>query len=832
MTTRTLNTATYTKSAKAKEFEAKLRAIDPKSSDQESQVALVWLPAIEKHWKKVSITRYKHCDAYVSIDKKALLIEFKADVDMQDATVRAKVLAQAIQYYTRFLNGKTNLRTPDVIFVADRNECWALHINYVNQYVNMVDEKLAPSEQWKNAKLLEALVKDAAVQEQSIVYHIDDPDFDPEKIFDAIDAMANGIARIVPITAATLKKGFDYFSTKILKSTEGMSANEVVGRFYGYLKSQDDAIIMNGKLMGVDGYAPVAVDEVKARQFKARFGAFTENDHRELERLYDTLVSEAERRRGGQFFTGKLWVDEAHRRIARVAGQDWEESCLVWDGSCGTKSLTRDYEFGNLFLSTIDPNELKCSDSLSTEAKETFVWDFLNCDIATLPKTLVEALKANKDKKIVFIQNPPYSGTGEGANKGGDSKKESSKTAVKSRMMEKGLGKAANELTVQFLYRMMEIVKEFKLTNVTVGLFSSPSWITGDACEKFRKEWLDVFTFNNSFAFPSEEFSGVKPGWAINFSVWNMEKPTGKKSSKPLQTEFPVDLMENQDGQDLVCIGTHTYYNLDGQEKMSDWVKGPLPKTVSSINTTDGIKIKTDADGTARGRWCAGSLGCAVLSSNCVEANAQFVGLFSIPFSRGNCFNLLPENFDRAVSGFAARRLVVDEVWNHQDCYMAPDTANPKYSEWQKDCFVFSMFEAKSNQTSIKGEVDGDAYEFLNQFYPFTKKETYQLLGLQWKENSKDAKRFIADKLTDLTPEGQKVLDDFKACLKASASARPAYAKAHPELQVQRWDCGWRQLKGLFEEACPKEFATLKADFKTLKDKMLPQVYELGFLRK
>ena len=214
--------------------------------------------------------------------------------------------------------------------------------------------------------------------------------------------------------------------------------------------------------------------------------------------------------------------------------------------------------------------------------------------------------------------------------------------------------------------------------------------------------------------------------------------------------------------------------------------------------------------------------------------NAQEVALFSMPFRRAHGFNLLPENFDRAVSGFAARRLVADNVWNHQDCYMAPNTEHPKYVEWQHDCYIFSMFEAKSNQTSIKGEVDGEAYDFVNNFYPFTKKETYEILGLDWKQNSKEETRFIrsSGKLDSLTPEGQKVLDDFKACLSASAKARPEYAKAHPELQVARWDCGWRQLKGLFAEACPDEFATLKADFKALKDKMLPLVYELGFLKK
>lgn len=306
------------------------------------------------------------------------------------------------------------------------------------------------------------------------------------------------------------------------------------------------------------------------------------------------------------------------------------------------------------------------------------------------------------------------------------------------------------------------------------------------------------------------------------------------KKIKPVN-EYPCDLMvRTDDGLGVVTVGQHTYYNLDGKVKMSEWVRGVLPKCVKSVNTTDGIKCRTDRGGCARGTICDGSLGYAVMSSNCVEANAQFVGLFSVPFSRGNGFNLLPENFDRAVSGFAARRLVVDNVWNHQDCYMVPDTEHHKYTEWQKDCYIFSMFEAKSNQTSIKGEVDGEAYDFVNNFYPFTKKETYEILGLDWKQNSKEETRFIrsSGKLDSLTPEGQKVLDDFKACLSASAKARPEYAKAHPELQVARWDCGWRQLKGLFAEACPDEFATLKADFKALKDKMLPLVYELGFLKK
>lgn len=306
-----------------------------------------------------------------------------------------------------------------------------------------------------------------------------------------------------------------------------------------------------------------------------------------------------------------------------------------------------------------------------------------------------------------------------------------------------------------------------------------------------------------------------------------------KKLPKFFQTVFPTDLLENSDGQEIVVVGIHDNYNLDGKETMSDWAKGELPKCVKSPCTTDGIKVIGKHAKGACGTITANSLGYFVNNSNNVCESSQYVILTSLPHSHAHGFNILPENFKRVVSAFAARKLVENQWYNTRDCYMVPNVNAPEYAEWQKDCYIFSMFHPASNQTSIKGEVDGEAYEFANQFFSFTKKETYELLGYEWKQNSKDDSRYIrsSGKLDSLTEEGQKVLDDFKACLTASAKARPEYHKAHPELQVNRWDAGWRQLKGLFEEACPTEFNQLKEDFKALKAKMLPMVYSLGFLR-
>lgn len=307
-----------------------------------------------------------------------------------------------------------------------------------------------------------------------------------------------------------------------------------------------------------------------------------------------------------------------------------------------------------------------------------------------------------------------------------------------------------------------------------------------------------------------------------------------QKLSAYFQTEFPTDILENVNGQDIEYKGIHVYYNLDGgQVQLNQFVQptGKI-KLINSIATTDGINLRVRGSGSIHSRTCAGALGFINFHSNCVEKNAQYVGLFSLPCTDQG-FNILPENFDRIVSGFAARRVIDDTVWNHRDCYMAPNINHSQYINWLHDCYVLSMFESKSHQTSIKGEVDGEEYEFVNQFYPLTKEETYDLLSLQKKANFKNDARYIrsSGKLDELTPEGQAVLDAFKACLKASASARSEYAKDNPTLQVARWDCGWRQLKGLFAEACPEELKVLKERFNVLKDKMRPLVYELGFLK-
>ena len=495
-------------------------------SDKESLVADAYNTAWVDHCKgkkiATTIARFENCDAYWMTDRHNILVEYKYDIDMENPAERAKVIAQVVAYYRKIAE-KGKVKSATVVFIADVNECFALHVNYLNRFVNLpgVNWRLAPSNMGTDEILVNAIMADTEVNAKSIVFNTDDPDFSAEKIFNSIHSLCNGVTRIVPITAGTLKMAYEYFSTKIL-SIKKYKANDVVGMFYEFIKKGSECFVKNGKIY-FSNYAPVAVDERKAIQFLGRFGEFDENDKSELDRMYDTLVSDTERRVNGQFFTPQVWVDEAHRRMARVLGEDWESRVPTWDCCCGTKSLTRDYEWKDLYLSTLEQSELNASAIISTDATETFVFDFLNDPERKLPESLKTALaRAGKEHRpFAMLINPPYGQSGAGTNKGGN-KADVTKTDIAMQMKSVGLGKAANELTVQFLYRIMNIVKEYGIKDFTLGLFSKPKWFTGTSFENFREEWNKMATFVNGFAFHSDEFEGVKEGWAISFSVWKL----------------------------------------------------------------------------------------------------------------------------------------------------------------------------------------------------------------------------------------------------------------------------------------------------------------------
>ena len=85
-------------------------------------------------------------------------------------------------------------------------------------------------------------------------------------------------------------------------------------------------------------------------------------------RNYDRLIEDKERRNKGQFYTPKIFADYAHKLISETLGDNWKDEYVVWDNCCGTKNLTRDYRFKELYCSTLENVELEISSRYNPEA--------------------------------------------------------------------------------------------------------------------------------------------------------------------------------------------------------------------------------------------------------------------------------------------------------------------------------------------------------------------------------------------------------------------------------------------------------------------------------
>ena len=792
-------------------------------TDPESQVQTVYWGAFGDHYH-APVTRIAKGDGYLPVpnSKVCLLIECKFDNDLDNKVERAKVLAQCVAYIKRILEDTAIERKPNVIFVGDVNECFALHVNFINKFIGMenVDWTIAPSKiAEKSPELVEAIANDNILNENIYVSNPQVDDF--KDMCETINEIANNNVRLIAINKKTIKLAFEHFCLKVLGENKGLSANDKVGIFMSAIKYADYRVI-NRKTLTTKDYAPVKVqDTEKAKAYFNHFGVLDDDNRKQLETFYDFLVEDEARRRAGFFITPKLWVDMAHKMISeymeKIGVNDWYNDCVVWDCCCGTKSLTRDYEFGNLFLSTLEENELKASESANPEAVKTFRFDFLNDSLTKLPEALKTAMKSGK--KIVFLINPPY---GQGGSGKGNEQKSGVKNTETALRMSKEFGKASNELFVQFLYRIDEIREEYHLAKdqLVIATFNKPTWMCGDSFETWRKYWLSKYAFNSGMLFNASEFADCDNSWGISFSIWANHASRNK-------TGFIHTVYENNCGE-AVILGKHTLYNVDGKIVANKWLTQTSQKGVKYLCTTNGINALTRGDGT----YINGSLGYFVSHGNIIKENAQNVGLFSLPSTHGHGVNITEENFDRVCALFTARRTITGTWINDKDIYSAPNTDSELYQAFVKDSYVYAMFNNQSYQTSVKGEINGESYDFKNQFYPCSKRETYEILGLNIPMNFKDETRFIKSKLTNLSTEAQAVLDCFKECIVATANVRKAYGEAHPELQVARWDCGWRQLKDLFKEHCNEQFTKLREAYKVLENKLRPQVYELGFLKK
>lgn len=803
-----------------------------KNATIEKDVENVYTQGINLYFPNVQVEHPFACDGFIDTKNNKgkilkLIIEYKFEEDFSSKTVRAKVITQVLYYMKRF--EQNGLILPNVVMVGDANECFVFHTNDIISYLDEdLDWSIAPSKAHEhNADLIYKLASDENIN--PFIFVIDE-NFSFKSVIDKIYDLSNNIQRYVHVTEHNIATIFEYFTNRVITDKKKISANDIVAVFMGVITKNSEYYkhpVKKNVLVTPQGEIKINGDG-----FDSFFSYFNRNytpqEKMRFSEISDRLIEDTNRRNKGEFYTPTLFVDYAHDMISKEFGEDWKEKYVVWDNSAGTKNLTRDYYFKELYCSTLEQAELDISKQYNKEAT-SFQFDFLNDSLDKLPKGLLEAFKQNKP--IIFFMNPPYATTCNFGNK--NKAEEGNDTIINCIMKENGMKRCSDNLYAQFIYRIMMIKEQYNLTDVHICLFSPTLFLTGSSFETFRNVFFKDFAYNAGVQFKASHFADVADSWGISFSIW-------KNGETAVKNNFNYKLIDNIDGE-IEVVDEKVVYNVDGQKTASLWVKEDVKKfkTEDAPQMTSGINYKPNKDG-CRGNLVKNAIGFFYNNSNNVDKNAQNVGMFTSCFSSGTGCSILPINFAKCTALFSARKLIEKNWVNSKDEYLAPNKEHPKWKEFVNDSIVYSLFHSASNQSSLRQlEYKGKLWDIKNEFFWMSRKEMMSLANengndVCYQDANVSTDRYVYNLLQNITlsEEAQLVLDKACELVRKTFKYRMMFDEDNENYQINNWDASYYQMKPLWKEYAKDDFEEFKSLYKKLGDKMRPMVYELGFLRK
>lgn len=499
-------------------------------SKKEEDVAYYYRNELTKYFKNSLIQKEYYTDGilYTKDNKIKCLLEFKYDLDLKNRTNVVKILIQCL-YYLKDIRTKEDY-LPNIIFVGDINESFVIGTSKLIKYLEYDLNWNIPASNAcnENQSLLEELIKDTDVN--PFIFDMDK--YLIKDIGNMIESISRDESFQEEITVNSLSREFDYFTNYIIK-TNDLEPNQLSNLFIQILINPDDHYIHPKRktMMATKNFGNIKVNSELFESFMDRIKEGSFKNKEDLVANCDRLIEDNKRRRNGEFYTPTIWVDEAHRMITEELGENWKEEYVVWDPACGTCNLTRDYMFSNLFLSTLNQEDLDTANHMGFNPEATkFQFDFLNDDMEIhnpyawenstykLPRGLIDAFKQNK--KIVIFMNPPFGNSTTGF--GQQNKEGHSNTNLKQYLNDKNihLGKASSEIYSQFLMRLILFKRRYNNNELNIFFFSPVGFTTFDPFLEFRNILLRGFMFTKGIILNSGEFSGVNSTWGISFTIW------------------------------------------------------------------------------------------------------------------------------------------------------------------------------------------------------------------------------------------------------------------------------------------------------------------------
>jgi hypothetical protein len=187
------------------------------------------------------------------------------------------------------------------------------------------------------------------------------------------------------------------------------------------------------------------------------------------------------------------------------------------------------------------------------------------------------------------------------------------------------------------------------------------------------------------------------------------------------------------------------------------------------------------------------------------------------------------ENLWQAAIVFAVRRLIRPTWINDRDQFLQPTAPLPE--DFKTDCLIWMLFNGSNLTASADGLVwNGKTWSIVNHFIPYTEAE----VNAPDRFESDFMVQYLADK--SLSSEAAAVLDAGRDLWRAYFTAIDPHG-VRETYKLNRPDVGWYQIRNALKErgkadtAAPVDFSLFDSAYRSLTEKLIPQVYDLGFLR-
>lgn len=816
------------------------------------------------------------------------LLECKVDVNFKDRDSRAPVILQVCCYLKQMKNNGEI--PPKVVVLGSKVNCCAISSDILAKYVNGgyitgLNSASTAYLQPENSFIIKKIQEDEELAAKLVVIPVDRKNSAYE-LCENMVKLAQGNDLTEDLTPENLEAFYGYFEDSVLTINDKLNktSREKIEIFISmFLNIRDIEIRTKGGLLSLNAtYVDIVVNgkvvtvnkaALEQLQYICTFREYSKLEQKQLTGILDHLIEGRDRRNKGDYYTPKIWVDEAYKIMDKHLGSSWKEDYIVWDCAWGTGNLTRDYTFDNLFCSTLIPGDLEIGKGYNRNATK-FQYDFLNDDVdkfktietlikigqgVTAKQTLYDTklykvapelindmfgIDGHEQKKVLFIINPPYKKAGAVVGGNGDSAKDVANTAL----ADDGANKS--QLYSQFLYRINNLAQVFKL-DITLALFCPIQVLNlKEHRELINSMATNGIKFSDGFMIKGSNFADVSDKWSIGFMLFNKDG-TGNN-------EVTIFDLENNEP---LSLGRKHIYSVEDENGAQNWWKSTYvgKKDSNTIHLSDPLEVapkpakfkNTYNENILGGFWC---------HSNRVEDNENRVSLYSGVPNQASGNSITPETFDRAISFFAARRLIKKTWYNAADQYMIPDENSELYKQWLDDCLVYSLFNPLSRQTSLRNIHGEEGLNIYNNFFFMSKDEIAKLAGGEYNKvdiNSAieddielcgNKERYMYQRLqkANLSPDAKQLLDTAREIVKWSFKYRNDFNEKYPLVQINTWDAGWWQIDALMAgisqtyQKSGKRYGGINPEimkafdkmYKAFEDRMRPLVYELGFLYK